>query len=95
MNKDRVKRANVKKPRSKNPQAQIEIELAPEELVATNDATPERPKPGLRTSDDSSESKESDPIKKPISPSHLTQNKAANAEQPKVSINHLENVKLR
>lgn len=91
LNKSRPKRANVKKPTVKNPQAQIEVE------AGSNDLAVSKPEIIIEAEDES-QTKKSDEQKLPSPPisTTTTASKALNqVEQPKISLNALENVRLR
>jgi hypothetical protein len=110
LNKDRPKRANVKRPSTKNPQSKIEQELAAEDLSFASSSAPKSKLPGLVETNDEEKAAQAKPTpdlaskeavvsttvesKPKISPPSLTK-AAAPVEQPKISLNILENVKLR
>ena len=110
MNKDRPKRANVKRPSTKNPQSKIEHELVAEDLSFASLSAPKTKLPGLVETNDEEKPTQAKPTpdvapkeavvpttvesKPKISPPSLSK-AAAPVEQPKISLNILENVKLR
>jgi hypothetical protein len=113
LNKDRPKRANVKRPTVKNPQAKIEIEAKLENLeeeVAETTTPTSTSTTALNKSDEFNDNKQQT-LQTPNndeSSSKINGNKSVSptagvksatgqglAEQPKISQNALENVKLR
>lgn len=112
LNKDRPKRANVKKPTVKNPQAKIEIEAKLENLeeVAETTTPTSTSTTALNKSDEFNDNKQQtlqtpnndEPSSKingnkSVSPTAGVKSATGQglAEQPKISQNALENVKLR
>lgn len=112
MNKERPKRANVKRPTMKNPQSKIEVEAKVEsleepektELAAkteeSQNSSQSQPHLQIPNSEDSSKIRQVSPtgIKSTLSSggvSSSTSSGGSLVEQPKISQNALENVKLR
>lgn len=112
LNKERPKRANVKRPTMKNPQSKIEVEAKVEsleepektELAAKTEESQNSSQPQahlqMPNSEDSSKMRQVSPtgIKSTLNSggaSSSTTSGSSQVEQPKISQNALENVKLR